>query len=81
MKLIKQAIKKHIQSKNMKIAIITSGGDAFKVALVNNVPSPVTYLTPPGDDILEEDKIIENYHLEIFPEKVNVIKVDRMFAK
>ncbi len=78
---VNKAIKKHIQSKNMKIAIITSGGDAFKVALVNNVPSPVTYLTPPGDDILEEDKIIENYHLEIFPEKVNVIKVDRMFAK
>ncbi len=78
---VNQAIKKHIQSKNMKIAIVTTGGDDFKVALVNNTPSPVTYLTAPSNEILEEDKIIENYHLDIFPEKVNVIKVDRMFAK
>jgi hypothetical protein len=49
--------------------------------LVNNTPSPVSYLPPPDDDILEEDKIIKNYHLDILPGKVKVIKVDRMFAK
>jgi zinc protease len=77
---VNKAIKKHIQFDNIKIAIVTNHAEQFMVDLINNTPSPVTYLTKMSNDILNEDKIILNYHLNILPENVKVIKVDNMFA-
>ncbi|MFA6572132.1 MAG: pitrilysin family protein [Bacteroidota bacterium] len=76
---VNKAIRKHIQYKNIKIAVVTQKADEFKKALVDDVPSPVKYATPKPQSVLDEDKIIEKYSLKIIPEKIEIIKIDEMF--
>lgn len=78
---LNRAIKKHIQSDNVKIIVVTKDGEAFKQAAMENKPSPISYATPPPKEILDEDKLIENYKLNLNPKKTEVIPVDRMFQK
>src|SRR4029078_6874095 len=51
---VNRAIKKHLQAENVKIVVVTKDGEAFKQAAVANKPSPVSYTSPPPNDILEE---------------------------
>lgn len=78
---VNNAIKKHIQFSNLKIAIVTSGAEEFKTQLVNNDLSPVSYPIKPDSTILNEDKLIESYELEITPDKVQISKVEKLFQK
>jgi zinc protease len=76
---VNSAIKKYLNSKNMIIAVVTEDADSFKKALVENTPSPMHYDSPKSQEIMEEDKQIMNYPLEIRPENVTIIPVDKIF--
>lgn len=76
---VNAAIKKHLQYKNMQIAIITDNAQALKDALVNDSPSPITYSTPKSEEILKEDKIIEVFPVKISPEKIRILKTEELF--
>jgi zinc protease len=78
---VNRAIKKYLQTSNMKIAIITKDAQALKQALVSDAPSPMTYATPKPPEVLEEDKTIAVYPLKIRPEKVVVVPVDSTFMR
>ena len=78
---VNRAIKKHLQAGNVKIVVVTKDGAAFKQAAMENRPSPITYATPPPKEILDEDKLIENYKLNFNPKKVEVVPVDHVFQK
>jgi len=78
---VNAAIRMYIQSENMKIAIVTSDAQKFKTALSSDAFSTVSYVTPMSKDILEEDKIIGSYKLNISPEKIMIVKIDEMFQK
>lgn len=78
---VNKAIKKHIQYKNIKIAMITNNAEQFKNDLVNNTPSPIKYDSPKPADVLEADKEISVYPLDIKADKVQIVPVDKMFQK
>ncbi len=78
---VNAAIKRHLQYENMKIAMITQDAKAFKKALVTNAPSPMEYTATKPPEVLEEDKEIEKYPLEIDEDKVKIVKADDMFVK
>jgi Predicted Zn-dependent peptidases len=78
---VNRAIKKYLQTDNLKIVVITKGAQAFKEAAVANKPSPISYTSPPPKEILEEDKLIESYKLNINPKHVEVVPVDQVFQK
>lgn len=78
---VNAAIKKHIQYKNVKIAMVTNNAEQFKNDLVNNTPSPITYRSPKPADVLEADKEITVYPLDIKAENVQIVPVDKMFQK
>ncbi len=78
---VNAAIKKHLQYKNMKIAMITKDAKSLQKALVNDDPSPMTYDTPRPQEVIEEDKEIETYALDIKPENVKIMDVDEMFVR
>ncbi len=78
---VNNAIRKHIQYNNIKFAIVTKDAEKLKEALVNNVPSPITYPTPKPEEILNEDKEIAVFPLKVIPEKVRIFSVDEMFVK
>lgn len=76
---VNNAIRKHLNTKNMMIAVVTQDAASFQEALVKNTPSPITYDSPKPDKIMKEDKIIQNYPLEIKAENVTIIPTDKIF--
>lgn len=78
---VNATIKKYLQYKNMKIAMITQNAESLKEALVNNTKSPKTYHVEKPAEILQEDEAIENYFLDIKAENVQILKADEMFLQ
>ncbi|MBX7153092.1 insulinase family protein [bacterium] len=77
---VNAAIKKHLQGKNLKIAIITNDAEGVKNILLNNTPTSITYPSAkPEQNILDEDKIVEAYPLNINKEKLKIVKTDELF--
>ncbi len=75
---VNAAIKKYLQYDNMKIAIITGEAESMAAALESDTPSPMTYGSPKSDEVLEEDKVIESYPLEIA--SVRTVPVEEIFG-
>jgi zinc protease len=79
---VNRAIKKYLNYENVYIAVITQDAKSLKEALVNNRPSPITYANPNmPEHILEEDKIIEVFPLDIKPEQVRIAPAIDFFQK
>jgi len=78
---VNRAIKKHLQAENVKIVVVTKDAESFKQAAVGGKASPISYTSMPPKEILEEDKSIESYKLNLNSKKLEVIPVDKMFQK
>jgi zinc protease len=63
----------------MRIAIVTKDAEGLRDAIVNNKPSPITYNSPKPKGITDEDKVIENYKLNVKPEAVVIVPVEKVF--
>ena len=74
---VNQAIRKHWQTDNMFVTIVTDDSEAKALAdsLINNTPSPMSYsnLVKSGlpADVLAEDEEVANYRLNV--KKVTVV--------
>jgi hypothetical protein len=51
----------------------------MKSALVSGAPSPITYVSPKPKEVVEEDKKIEAYKLDV--SSVEIVPVDSVFEK
>jgi zinc protease len=78
---VNQALKKHLQTSNLTIGIVTKDAQALKAALVSGAPSPITYATPKGPEVLEEDKTIATYPIKISADKVTIVPADSTFMR
>jgi zinc protease len=63
----------------MRIAIITKDAAGLRDAILSNRPSPITYNAPKPKDIMDEDKIIQAYRIDVKPENVVIVPVDKVF--
>jgi len=78
---VNRAVRKHLQTANLTIAIVTKNAQALRQALISDAPSPMTYTMPKPPEVLEEDKTIAAYPLKVLPEKVVVVPVDSTFMR
>ena len=78
---VNAAIRKHLQYENLQIAIVTKDAEAFKKALVEETPSPITYATPKPDSVLKEDREIAVFPLHIKAEDIRIVPVAELFVK
>jgi zinc protease len=76
---VNTALKKHLQTENMMIAIITQDAETLKNALVKEEPSPIEYTTPKPESVLKEDEEIIKYPLDIKEENIKIHSVDVLF--
>ncbi len=76
---VNNAIRKHLKSDAMRIAIITKDAEALRDAIVSNRPSPITYNSPKPKEITEEDKVIESYKVNVKAEDVVIVPVEKVF--
>ncbi|MBA2733861.1 MAG: hypothetical protein H0U54_13325, partial [Acidobacteria bacterium] len=47
--------------------------------IIKNNPSPIKYNAPKPDEILNEDKVMMNYRINVKPEDVVIVPVERVF--
>ena len=78
---VNAAIKRHWQYENLKIAIVTGEAAALREELASGAPTPISYATPKPPEILEEDRIIEAWPLNLAAERITTIPVAEAFER
>ena len=73
------AIQRYLKSDRMRIVMVTKDAEGLRTAIINNTPSPIKYNAPRPPEILEEDKAIQVYKINVKPEDVAVVPVERVF--
>ena len=76
---VNTAIKKYIDPRNLKVAIVADNVQSLKEAILTNAPSPMTYASSVSERILAEDKVISVLPLGINKAKTRVIPVSMLF--
>jgi predicted Zn-dependent peptidase len=60
---------------------LTSDVEVLKKALVEETPSPITYVTPKPESVLAEDREISVFPLHIKAENIRIVPVSELFEK
>jgi zinc protease len=76
---VNAAIRRHLKTDSMRIVVVTKNGESFRDALVNNTPSPITYNSPKPKEIMDEDKVIQTYKINVRPEDIRIVPVAQIF--
>jgi zinc protease len=76
---VNRAIKQHLATDRMQIVVVTKDPQPFQDTVTKNTPSPIVYNSPKPKEIMDEDAIIQAYRINVKPEDVSVVPVDRVF--
>jgi zinc protease len=76
---VNRAIKQHLSTDRMRVVMVTKDAPGLRDAIVKGTPSPITYNSPKPADITAEDKLIERYKINVRPEQVVIVPVDKVF--
>lgn len=76
---VNAAIRRHLQHRNLKIAIVTGEPDTLRQALASGAPTPVSYASPMPAEVLAEDKRIAALPLDIAAENIGELGVGQAF--
>jgi zinc protease len=76
---VNAAMRRHLKTENMRVAVVTKNGEMLRDAILKNTPSPITYNSPKPKDILDEDKTIETYKVNVKPEDIRAMPVTQVF--
>ena len=78
---VNAAMKAHIHPKDLVIVIISPNGKALAQKLAANTPSPKTYSSPKPQSVLDEDKLIEVFPLDLPRNRITVVPAATLFAE
>lgn len=76
---VNAAIKKHLASNSMTVAMVTKDAEGLKKAILEGKTSPITYNAAPPQFILDEDKIIQDYKINVKSADVTITPVEKVF--
>lgn len=76
---VNRAIQTYLKSDRMRIVLVTKDAEGLRDAITNNKTSSINYNSEKPEEIINEDKIIENYKIDVKPDDVMVIPVERVF--
>ena len=76
---VNAAIRRNLKSDSMRLVIVTKNAEAIRDAIVKNTPSPITYNSTKPAEIMEEDKIIQTFRVNVKPEDVTIWRADQIF--
>jgi zinc protease len=79
---VNAAIKRHLDPRNLKVAIVADAARGLVQQLTSGGPTPITYQTPTTDPaLLAEDKEIEAFPLEVNVERLRIVPAATMFEE
>lgn len=77
---VNQAVKKHLQSENIKIAIFTEDAKSFRQMLMQNKPGPIESSSSKPANVEKVEQEIAEFELSVEPENVWIIPGENMFV-
>jgi zinc protease len=78
---VNRVIKRYLRHDRLVIVAVTKNAEELKRVLTSGGPSPITYNSPKPEAILQEDKLVEKFPLDLRPEDVTVIPASQVFEK
>ena len=78
---VNAAIRKHLQYKDLRIAIVTGDAEGLSVALASDAASPIEYESEKPQEVLEEDETISRLTLGIAESDIHIVPVDTIFQR
>jgi zinc protease len=76
---VNRAIRKHLRAMDLDVVLVAKDAQGLRKAIASGAPSNVTYIAPKPKEILEEDKVIGRYKLDV--SGVDIVPVDAVFEK
>jgi len=76
---VNRVIKRYLRTNQLIIVGVSKNGEDLKAQLLSPDPSPMTYNSPKPEPILEEDKLVEKYPLNLRPEDIEVKPAAEIF--
>ena len=76
---VNAAVKKYLATNRMRIVVVTKDAEGLRDAILANKPSPMTYNSPKPQAILDEDKAIQAYPIDVRPAQVRITPVEQVF--
>ncbi len=76
---VNKAIKKHFSAQNLRVVMITQDAADLKKKLTSDAPSTIKYDGEKPKELLDEDKVIGAWKLNIPESAVTITKVDEVF--
>src|SRR5262249_32146783 len=76
---VNDAIRRHLKTDRMRIVLVSKNADPIRDAILKNTPSPITYNSPKPNEIIEEDRVIQAYRINVKPEDITIVPVAQAF--
>jgi zinc protease len=76
---VNAAIRRYLRTDRLVIVAVSRDGEALKQQLASNDPSPMTYNSPKPAAILDEDKTVEKWPLNLTTESITVLPAEKLF--
>jgi zinc protease len=76
---VNRAIHKHLRADRLEIVGVAKDAEKLKAELTKGSATPIQYNSPKPQDILDEDKIVEKWPLNLTAADVSVIPVASVF--
>ena len=77
---VNAAVKKYLQAKNLKVAIITEEAEKVRDMLLSGQKTPISYQAGSmPQELLDEDKLIESYDLNINKDALKIVDAGDLF--
>jgi zinc protease len=76
---VNRVIKRYVRTDRLTIVAVSKNGDALKRELASDEASPMNYNSPKPAEIMEEDKKVERFPLNLKPEDITVRPVGEVF--
>ena len=76
---VNEAIRRNLRNTDLRIVAVAQNCEDLKKKLSTNPLSTMTYNSPKPEDVVEEDKIIERFRIDIKPESIQIVPVESLF--
>jgi zinc protease len=76
---VNRAAKKYLHADKLQIVGIAKDASGIKAALASAVATPIHYNSPKPQDVMDEDKTVESWPLNLKAEDVTIVPVSTVF--
>ena len=76
---VNEAIQRRLHTEDIRIVAVAQNCEELKSRLSSNKLSPMNYNSDKPEDVMEEDKIVERWRIDLKPELVEIVPAASLF--